>query len=103
MIDFEKEQQITDLKNKIANELNLYALSFTDFDRQAVIENTNGEEEIIPAKEISYEAKPNTRPGANEIIIKEFTEKLGWKYITTVKQAWVNGYILHHIYFKLEE
>ena len=76
-------------------------MSFTDWNRQVVIENSNGEEELIDVKEITYEAKPNTRPGANERIIKEFSEKLGWEYVTTIKEAWVNNYILYHICFKL--
>lgn len=101
MIDWETEEKIISIRNEIANELKLYAMSFTDWNRQAVIENSKGEEELIDVKEITYEAKPNTRPGANERIIKDFTEKLGWEYLTTIKQAWVDGYILHHICFKL--
>ena len=101
MIDWETEEKIIQLRNEIARELKLYAMSFTDWNRQVVIENSNGEEELIDVKEITYEAKPNTRPGANERIIKEFTEKFGWEYVTTIKQAWVDCYILYHICFKL--
>lgn len=101
MIDWETEEKIIQLRNEIARELKLYAMSFTDWNRQVVIENSNGEEELIDVKEITYEAKPNTRPGANERIIKEFSEKLGWEYVTTIKEAWVNNYILYHICFKL--
>lgn len=100
MLDWKEEQKMIDLRNSIGYELKLYAMGYTDFNRKVVIENEKGEEEIIPVKEISYEAKPNTRPGATERIIKEFTEKLGWEYVTTVKQAWVNDYIRHQIYFK---
>lgn len=100
MLDWKEEQKVYDLRDEIIHELKLFAFSFTDFDRQVVIENENGEEEIIPVKEISYEAKPNTRPGATERIIEEYTNKLGWEYVTTVKQAWVNGYIRYQIYFK---
>ena len=89
MLDWKEEQKVYDLRDEIIHELKLFAFSFTDFDRQVVIENENGEEEIIPVKEISYEAKPNTRPGATERIIEEYTNKLGWEYVTTVKQAWV--------------
>lgn len=101
MIDWETEEKIISLRNEIANELKLSAMSFTDWNRQVVIENSKGEEELIDVKEITYEAKPNTRPGANERIIKEFTEKFRWEYVTTIKQAWVDGYILYHICFKL--
>ena len=71
MLDWKEEQKVYDLRDEIIHELKLFAFSFTDFDRQVVIENENGEEEIIPVKEISYEAKPNTRPGATERIIEE--------------------------------
>ncbi len=101
MMTWKEEQQIYDLRNEIANELKLFAFSFTDFDRQVIIENDNGEEEIVPVKEISYEAKPNARPGATERIIHDYTEKLGWEFVKSYKQAWVNGYIKHCIYFKL--
>jgi len=101
MIDWETEEKIISLRNEIANELKLSAMSFTDWNRQVVIENSKCEEELIDVKEITYEAKPNTRPGAPERIIKEFTEKLDWEYVTTVKQAWVDGWILYHICFKL--
>lgn len=101
MLDFEKEKAILDIRNKIHRELKLFTMGYTDFNRQVVIENENGEEELIPVKEITYEAKPNQTNNATEIIIKEYTEKLGWEYISTYKQAWVNGLILHHIYFKL--
>ncbi|MBQ2653294.1 MAG: hypothetical protein IJF83_07050 [Methanobrevibacter sp.] len=100
MMTWEEEQQIYDLRNEIANELKLFAFSFTDFDRQVVIETEAGEE-IVPVKEISYEAKPNTRPGATERIIKDYTEKLGWEFVKSYKQAWVNGYVKHVITFKL--
>lgn len=101
MMTWKEEQQIYDLRNEIANELKLFSFSFTDFDRQVIIENDNGEEEIVPVKEISYEAKPNTRPGATYRIIRDYTEKLGWEFVKSYKQAWVNGYIKHVITFKL--
>ena len=98
---WEKEQEIIDLRNSLTYELKLYAMSYTDFDRKTIIETEDGYEEIVLAKEISYEAEPNARPGATDRIIKEFTEKLGWEYINSEKRAWVNGYIKHIIYFKL--
>ena len=102
MLDFEKEKAILDIRNKIHRELKLFTMGYTDFNRQVVIENENGEEELIPVKEITYEAKPNTCKGATETIIKDYTEKLGWEHVCNYKQAWVNGYILHHVYFKLD-
>ena len=101
MMTWKEEQQIYDLRNEIANELKLFAFSFTDFDRQVIIENDKGEEEIVPVKEIPYEAKPNTRPGATYRIIRDYTEKLGWEFVKSYKKAWVNGYIKHVITFKL--
>lgn len=99
-MNWEQEEKAINLRNKLAKTHKIYAMSFTDFDRQIVTEN-NGTEEIVPVKEITYEAKPNETNNTTEIIIKEYTEKLGWEYISTYKQAWVNGLILHHIYFKL--
>ena len=102
-MDWKEEQKIYDLRNEIAKELNLFAFGFTDFNRQAVIENANGEEEIVDVKEITYEARPNTRPGATERIIHDYTEKLGWEFVTSYKLAWVDNYIKHVICFKLNE
>lgn len=101
MMDWETEEKVINLRNEISKELKLSSMSFTDFNRQVVIENSKGEEELIDVKEVSYEAKPNTRPGANERIIKDFSEKFGWEYVTSIKQAWVDGWILHRIFFKL--
>ena len=100
MITWEEEEKILNLRNTIQKELKLMAMSWTDFDRYIVLETPEGEEEIVQVKEVVYEAKPNARKGANERIIKDFTEQLGWEYITSSKQAWVDGYILHHVYFK---
>lgn len=100
MLDWEQEEQILNLRNSIQKELKLMAMSWTDFDRYIVIETDDGQEKLVPVKEVTYEAKPNTCPEANDRIIKDFTEKLGWVFIRCDKQAWVNGYILHHVYFK---
>lgn len=101
-MNWKEEENIYDLRNNIQKDLKLLGLGYTDFNRKIVIETNTGET-IIPVKEIYYEAKPNTCVGATERIIKDYTEQLGWEYIKTEKQAWVNGFILHHIYFKKEE
>lgn len=100
MIDWKEQEKIIDLRNTIQYELQILAMSYTDFNREIVIEDENGNEKLIPVKEVSYEAKPNSSKGATERIIKDFTEKLGWEYISNYKQAWVDGYIKHCIYFK---
>lgn len=101
MMDWETEEKVINLRNEISRELKLTAMSFTDFNREVVIEHEDGFEELVPVKEITFEAKPNTRPGAIERIIDDFTKKLGWEYVNTYKQGWVDGYILYHISFKL--
>ena len=52
MLDWKEEQQIYDIRNEINQELKLFAFSFTDFDRQVVIENENGED-LVQQKESS--------------------------------------------------
>lgn len=99
--EFEKEQQIIDLRNKLHIDLGLPTLGFTDFDRKIVIENDNGFEEIVPVKHIYFEAKPNTRNNAIKTIIDAYTEKLGWEFIRVEKKAWVDGLIRYEICFRL--
>lgn len=101
MKNWEEEEKILQLRNTIQKELHLIGMSYTDFNREIVLETEDGHEELVEVKEVVYEAKPNTCKGATERIIKDFTEQLGWEYINTYKQAWVDGYILHHINFKL--
>ncbi|MBQ6220050.1 MAG: hypothetical protein IJH63_00225 [Methanobrevibacter sp.] len=100
MIDWETEEKILNLRNEISRELKLSAMSYTDFNRFIVIEDGDGLEELVQVKEVTFEAEPNTRVGAVERIIHDFTERLGWEYVSTFKQSWVDSCILYHIYFK---
>lgn len=99
MLDWEKENEIYELRNKLTRELKIN-LCYTDFDRYVVIENSNGEEELVQVKEIYYEALPNTYTDVADRIIEVFSDELGWDFVSSYKQAWVNGLINHHIYFK---
>lgn len=102
MIDWETEEKIINLRNNIQYELKLTGMSYTDFNRYIITED-DGLEKIIQVKEVTYEALPNTCRGASERIIRDFTEYLGWEFIRHDKQAWVDGRVLHHIYFKYWE
>lgn len=100
MIDWKEQEKINEIRNRFVYDLKLCNISWTDFERYTVIENNNGEEEIVQVKEVSYEALPNTKTGVVDKIIETFTMELGWEHVNTYKQAWVNGYIKYIINFK---
>ena len=99
MIDFKEERKIYDVRDELYDELNVN-LGFTDFDRAVIIEN-DGIEEIVPVKQIYFEARPNSSAGVIEAIIKKYADKLGWEFVCVNKLAWVNGLIKYEICFKL--
>jgi len=99
-MNFKEEEKIYELIHNLYRELQLPTLAYTDYNRAIIVEN-KGVEEIVPVKQIYFEAKPNTKTEAIKTLIDTYTKELGWEFLTVEKQAWVNDYIRYNICFKL--